>query len=60
MCLVEVLSVEYLVLGNISDEDLTKDGFSKYEELFECLELFYPDISDDSEITIVRYGTAQP
>ncbi len=47
--------VTYLKAKDLTDADARKDGFKNRNELLEALEVHYPQINDNSTVTIVEF-----
>ena len=48
--------VHYTKLGELTNEDAVKDGFSSKDELIQTLREIYPDIGKDEWVTIISLG----
>ena len=53
---VEVNEVSYLRYGNVDDDMAVSDGFKNKEELTKALLKFYPDIDNESEVTVIKFS----
>jgi hypothetical protein len=51
----KITNVEHIDLKNISDLVAQEDGFKDNLELQNKLKEYYSDVSDDSEMTIIRW-----
>ena len=52
---VNVTSLTLTIARNVSEEDLRADGFTSVEDMVEKMRRFYPDFSEDTEVTIIRW-----
>lgn len=50
-----VKDVYYGLLKDVKHEDIVNDGFKNYQELVEKMKRFYPDISLDTEVTVIKF-----
>lgn len=58
---VKVTAVVHKKLGELTDDEAQKDGAATAAEMAQALKRFYPDITAESDITIVTYDPpAQP
>ncbi|RLE69152.1 MAG: hypothetical protein DRJ34_01490 [Thermoprotei archaeon] len=51
----EIKSVKYLTVKDLTERDARKDGFENKEELLDGLKKFYPDLNEDDYITILEF-----
>ena len=51
----EVVSVDIIPLREVKDEDVKADGFRNLDDLFSKLEEYYPDVSYDDLMTVVKW-----
>lgn len=51
----EVTSYYHFKLKDVPLIDLLDDGFSSFSHTLETLQKFYPDMTDESEVTVVRF-----
>lgn len=51
----EIKSVRYLTVGDLTEKDARRDGFKDKEELLNGLRKFYPDLNEDDYITILEF-----
>lgn len=54
--IIDVKNLEITTFGALKEENAKTDGFSCLAELKEELLSFYPDLTDDSPVTIVSIG----
>lgn len=54
---VYVFGVELMAVWEVSDKDCLKDGCNNWEELLELLREFYPDMTQNDPVTVVRFWT---
>ena len=50
-----ITSVRHTALGEVTYQEMKDDGFNSYDELVLCLRQWYPDITENSPVTIVRW-----
>lgn len=50
-----ITSVSYKRLIDLTDQQAERDGFQSLRELIEALYKIYPDISPDSDLTIIEF-----
>ena len=50
-----VTSVSHKKLAEVNGREYKDDGFAVREQLVDCLRRFYPDINDDSDVTVIRW-----
>jgi len=55
-CKANVTEVGFYTYETIPEQDWHDDGFQSWQEMFEEMKTFYPDISPQSECTIIRWG----
>lgn len=53
---VSVISVHYCRLANVYIGDLTNDGFKDHNDMWEQMKRFYPDITFDTEVTVIKFA----
>jgi hypothetical protein len=53
--IVEVDMVYYCKLKLVLPSDYINDGFNDIDHMFQEMKKFYPDISMDSEVSVVRF-----
>lgn len=53
--LANITEVRHLILKQATQEELNDDGYENLEHAIEGLKQFYPDIDENSPITIVRW-----
>jgi hypothetical protein len=51
----EIISVEHIILKDISNETAQEDGFTNQTDLKEKLTKYYPKISNDSIVSVIRW-----
>jgi hypothetical protein len=56
--LINVDRVSYLRFRDLETADAVKDGFASKDELRDAMVKFYPDFSDDEEVTIIIFTPA--
>jgi len=54
-CIVTVTSVRYCRFMNITDDEVTDDGFHSHVDMFMKLSKFYPTLTSDDEMTVIRF-----
>lgn len=54
--LAKITKVEYFKLKDVPLSDLNGDGYSSSSEAVEDLSRWYPDITEDSLVTVVRWS----
>ncbi|WP_082641498.1 ASCH domain-containing protein [Bradyrhizobium yuanmingense] len=52
---IRILSVTYSLVRGLDGSVAKTEGYNSLDELKEELRYFYPDIDDDSEVTVVRF-----
>jgi len=52
---VSVKEVYYCQLKDVNLEDVLNDGFKNHQDMAEKMERFYPDITLDTEVTVVKF-----
>ncbi len=52
---VQVTSVTFTTLGGVPEETLEADGFRDHDDALEQMKRFYPDITFDTEVTVVDF-----
>lgn len=52
---VDVLEVEHMKLGDVTDTLAMADGYTDAKSLKEGMKRFYPDLTDDTDITIIYF-----
>lgn|GEM_PF-4539347 len=50
-----VKEVYYGPLKEVKQEDMVNDGFNSHQEMAEKMKRFYPDITLETEVTVVRF-----
>lgn len=55
----DCVKVKHRVLGSVNEEDLRADGFPNREKALEELQRFYPDMTLDSEVTVIKWVCAR-
>lgn len=58
--IVEVRKVIHCRLAEVPEEYYRKDGFESLLDMLEGMRDFYPDISFDSEVTVVEFKRKPP
>jgi hypothetical protein len=53
---VEVRKVIYCRLGEVPATYYLKDGFTSAEDMLEGMRNFYPDVTMDSEVTVIEFS----
>lgn len=53
---IDVYQVTRMAIGLIPDTVAQDDGFENSEEMLEGMKRFYPDINEDSEVTIIYFN----
>lgn len=56
---VDVYMVYKAKLKYVLPEDIQKDGFKDQNDMIEKIKRFYPDISEESDLTIIRFNRKQ-
>ena len=51
----KIISVEHQLLADVTEQEYKDDGFNTLFELADGLRKYYPDISLNSPVTIVRW-----
>ena len=51
----QITSVHYALFKNITLKELQDDGFQNHDEALDRLHRWYPDLTIDSEMTIIRW-----
>lgn len=54
--IVQVEIVYYCRLDKVAIEDLQNDGFKDHQDLCEKMKRFYPDITPEDEVTVVKFA----
>jgi hypothetical protein len=49
-------SVLYCRLSDVPYEFFILDGFENTASMYECMKSFYPDITSNSEVTVVKFN----
>ena len=52
---VSVKEVYYCFLKNVKLDDVIKDGFRNHQDMADQMKRFYPDITLDIEVTVVKF-----
>lgn len=52
----EVMAVRHCTLGDVSRAEYLADGFSTWPELLTGLRRFYPNMDENSPVTVIRWG----
>jgi len=52
---VSVKEVYYCQLKDVNLEDVLNDGFKNHQDMAEKMKRFYPDITLDTEVTVVKF-----
>lgn len=52
---VEVFEVRYLKISEVSDDICQEDGFDDWDDFFEGMKKFYPDLKEEEECTIIIF-----
>ena len=55
---VTVTDVEYTDLGVVGWDVIADDGFRSWQDLYDTMKGFYPDIEADTPVTIIRWEYA--
>lgn len=58
--LCKVVSVQHTFLKFVASEDYKDDGFASYVDMHNGMQEFYPDISHESPVTIIRWVLTEP
>ncbi len=53
---IDVYQVTRMVIGLVPDTVAQDDGFEDAEEMLEGMKKFYPDINEDTEVTIIYFN----
>ena len=53
---VNVHKVYHCLLAEVSLTDLINDGFKDHKDLSKKMERFYPDITLESEVTVIKFS----
>lgn len=53
---VNVTSVTFTTLAGVSPAILEADGFADHDDALEQMKRFYPDISFDTEVTVIDFA----
>lgn len=53
---VYVREIEHKTAAELTDEDARNDGAENAEILLEAMKRFYPDITPESPVTVIRFG----
>lgn len=56
---IKIIRIEYVKLGNIYEIDIKDDGFKDWNDAFNGLKQYYPDLSWDDELTVVKFVTVK-
>ncbi|PKR81922.1 hypothetical protein CW751_00880 [Brumimicrobium salinarum] len=54
--IVDVVTVYYSRLENVNIEDLENDGFKDHHDMWKKMQRFYPDITLEDEVTVIRFN----
>ncbi len=57
---VTVRSVTFTALGWVPFETLEADGFKDHDDMLEQMKRFYPNITFETEVTVVNFSTLCP
>lgn len=57
---VTVTEVIHTTLGAVSEEDARADGYFDVREMVRLMRRFYPDITGDSPVTLLRFTVLDP
>ena len=52
----KITSVRHCALRDVTKKEYEDDGFETHEELLDGLKRFYPDLTLDSPVTVIRWG----
>lgn len=52
---ITITKVDHCPFEDLTEEDAVKDGFANLNELFSALLEFYPDLTAQSEVTVVHF-----
>lgn len=55
----DVTSVRHCALKEVSENELLDDGFPNHAVALETLQRFYPNMSMDSDVTIIRWNNVR-
>lgn len=55
---VEICDVRHCLISELTPEECRADGFCSIEHAVEELRRFYPNISEDSTVTVIRWQNA--
>jgi len=47
--------VYYCKLKDVLESDLINDGFENHADLLDKMKRFYPDLTDETELTVIRF-----
>lgn len=53
---VDITEITYKKFGNLTNEDAQIDNYVDVAQLKQVMLGFYPDLSDDDEVTIIRFA----
>jgi len=56
---INVRAVRHCSLRDLTDDDARLDGFSSRTALVRTLESFYPDLTEDDQVTVVTFDRAR-
>ena len=51
----EIISVDHMLLRDVSSQDMKEDGFDSFEHMLASLREYYPDLCETSKVTIVKW-----
>lgn len=54
--IVDVYMVYKAKLKNVMPDDIDNDGFKDQNDMIEKIKRFYPDINEESDLTIIRFN----
>jgi hypothetical protein len=57
--MVDITSVRHTVLNDLEKDELKEDGFTDHQHALESLKSFYPNLTEDSEVTVVRWDNVR-
>jgi hypothetical protein len=54
-CFAYLVAVDFYTYSTLPKQDYLDDGFKSWEDMFEGMKLYYPDIKPDDEVTVIRW-----
>lgn len=55
----DIVSVRHTTLGEVTDEEYESDGFADRENMLAVMRRFYPNITSDSPVTVIRWENVE-